>query len=60
MRLEEEIQYCGICFKKEDATNAETIDWIQFYMCKKWLHKSCISSDTVCDDFLCQYCIPVQ
>ncbi len=54
----EEPAFCAVCFKKNDTTNNETIDWIQCSVCSIWIHQMCLktNSDRNYCLFVCHYC----
>ena len=52
-----EIQVCGICYKEEDNTFSQIVDWLQCDECSLWFHRHCTKELLDSDTYTCQYCI---
>ena len=56
-RLEQtDVEVCGVCFKQNDPSNSEVIEWIQCGGCNLWVHSLCADYDTEDREFLCGNC----
>ena len=38
---------CSVCFKKNDDTNNDEIEWVECSNCCSWVHQACIGLDTI-------------
>ena len=36
-----EAEVCAICYKEDDKSNGQTVDWIQCIRCCIWIHQLC-------------------
>ena len=49
---------CGICFKENDNSSNDFVNWVQCSSCEIWLHVICATgrSDEYIEDYICESC----
>ena len=49
---------CGICFKENDNSSDDFVNWVQCSSCEIWLHVICATgrSDEYIEDYICDSC----
>ena len=52
-----EVELCAVCWKREDKSLSQKIDWIMCTKCDAWIHRVCVkqlNSDS--NEFYCENC----
>ena len=52
-----EIELCAVCWKTEDKSLSQEIDWIMCTKCDAWMHKLCVKQwNSNSNEFYCENC----
>ena len=55
-----ESNLCAICWKEDDDSDNDDVQWVSCSKCELWMHKSCVKSDMVnSNDYFCQNCYKI-